>query len=326
MIDNVVNNKGGLHNRITRHINLKPFTLAEVDDYLSSKNIHYPQYEILQLYMAMGGIPYYLKEIQSGDSAIQSIDKICFSKQGILKDEFHKLYSSLFDNYEAHETIVRLLATKRKGMTRNEILKHTKLKSGGGLTRTLTELEESSFIARYPTFGKSKRSQLYRLIDEYSIFYLNFIEKNKKATKNLWLQLSQTAKYKAWSGFAFEGVVIKHIDEIKKALGILGIYSEQATFQLAGTKTKEGFQIDLIIDRNDNTINLCEMKFYNAELRLSKKQTEHIRKRREAFRIATKSKKLLLNTLVTTYGLEHNHNSIGIIDNHLSMDSLFLKK
>lgn len=175
MINNVVNNKGGLHNRITRHIPLKPFTLAETEAYLQSKNINYPRYEILQVYMAMGGIPYYLKEIESGKSAIQNVDKICFSKQGILRREFHNLFSSLFDKYENHEKVIRALATKRKGLTRNEIVKTTKLKSGGGLTRILTELEESSFISRNLAFGKSERSSLYRLVDEYSSFYISFI-------------------------------------------------------------------------------------------------------------------------------------------------------
>jgi len=323
MINNVVNNKGGLHNRITRHINLRPFTLAETEAYLLSKNINYPRYEILQIYMAMGGIPYYLKEIQKGESAIQNIDKICFSKQGQLKNEFHNLFSSLFDKYENHEKIIKVLATKRKGMTRNDLVKYTKLKSGGGLTRILTELEESSFIARYPAFGKSERFSLYRLVDEYSSFYISFIEKNKNASKNIWLQLSQTPKYKAWAGYTFEGIVIKHIDEVKKALGITGIYSQQSTFLKQASGTKEGFQIDMLIDRNDNTINICEMKFYNSELSLTKKQAEQLRKRRDAFRLNTKTKKLLINTLITTYGLEHNKNSLGIVDNHLSMDALF---
>ena len=325
MINNVVNAKGGLHNRITRHINLAPFTLAETEEYLKAQHIAFPRYEILQIYMAMGGIPYYLKEIKPGESARQNIDRICFSNQGILKDEFGKLYSSLFDKFDNHLKVIRALATKRKGLTRNEILKITKLKSGGGLTRTLTELEESSFIARYPAFGKSQRSTLYRLVDEYSSFYIHFIEKNKFAEKNIWLQLSQTAKYKAWAGFAFEGIAIKHIQQIKTALGISGIYSQQSTFSKAGTKNSEGYQIDLLIDRNDNAINLCEMKFYNSELKLTKKQAEHLRKRREAFKVGSKSKKLLINTVITTYGFEHNQHTIGIVDNHLDMDSLFLK-
>jgi len=323
MIEKIVNNKGGLHNRITRHIKLKPFTLTETEAYLKSKKINYPRYEILQLYMAMGGIPYYLKEIQAGDSAIQAIDKICFSAQGILRNEFHNLYSSLFDNYENHEKVIRALASKRRGLTRNELLKSTKLKSGGGLTRILTELQESSFIARYPSFGKTERSSLYRLVDEYSSFYLSFIEKNKSNSKNIWLQLSQTPRYKAWAGYAFEGVVIKHVDQLKTALGIEGIYSEQSTYLIKSTKNREGFQIDLLIDRNDNAINICEMKFYNSELSLTKKQTEQIRKRRDSFRQQTKTKKLLINTVVTTYGFITNGNSIGIIDNHLDMNSLF---
>lgn len=323
MIQNVVNNKGGLHNRITRHINLKPFTLSETETYFKARRIGLPRYEILQIYMAMGGIPYYLKEIESGQSAVQNIDRICFSNQGVLKTEFDNLYSSLFDNATNHIKLVRTLATKRKGMTRNEILSSLSLKSGGGLTRTLTELEESSFITKYPTYGKSQRQSLYRLTDEYSIFYIQFIEKNKNAGKNIWLQLSQKPKYKIWAGFAFEGVVIKHKQKIKEALGIQGIYSEESTFQKRGTKSKEGFQIDLLIDRSDNAIHICEMKFYNTDIKLTKKVTDQLRKRREQFRSESKTKKYLINTIITTFGFTQTTHAVGVVDNFITLDDLF---
>ena len=323
MIKNIVHNKGGLHNRITRYIKLQPFTLAETESYFKARSIRLPHYEILQIYMAIGGVPYYLKEINPGESAIQNIDRICFSNRATLKDEFDKLYSSLFTNYEAHLKIIKALAKKRKGLTRNQISKAISATSGGGLTRTLRELEESSFIASYPAFGKSQRDMLYRLTDEYSIFYLQFISKQKMAGKNVWLTLSQSSKYKAWAGFAFEGVVIKHAPRIKKALNIEGIYTEQSTYSANGTKHKEGFQIDLLIDRNDNAINICEIKFYNNDLNLSKKDIEKLRNRRELFRQDTKTKKLLQNTIITTYGFKHNQYSIGTIDQVILMDKLF---
>lgn len=323
MIKNIVHNKGGLHNRITRYIKLKPFTLQETEQYFKARKIFLPHYEILQIYMAIGGVPYYLREIKSGESAIQNIDRICFSNQATLKDEFDKLYSSLFNNYDFHLKIIEALAKKRKGLSRNDIKKATASSSGGGLTRTLRELEESSFINTYNAFGKSQRDTIYRLTDEYSIFYLQFISKQKTAGKNIWQMLSRSPKYKSWAGFAFEGIVIKHADQIKKALKIEGIYTEQSTYSYRGTKDKEGFQIDLIIDRDDNTINVCEMKFYNSELTLSKQDVDKLRRRRELFRQSSKTKKLLFNTIITTYGFEHNKHSIGVIDQVIPMSILF---
>lgn len=324
MINKVVNSKGGLHNRITKLISLKPFDLAETEEYLKYKKVRLPRYQILQIYMCMGGIPYYLRELRSGESATQSIERICFNKDGVLYNEFHNLYSSLFDDYGTHLKVVKALATKRKGMTRKELISKTKLSSGGGMTRVLDELEASSFINKQSAYGKSQRSTLYRLVDEFSSFYLSFMHRNRKSGMGSWQQLSQTQKYKSWTGYAFEGIVIKHIEQVKKALGIPGLYSEESSFLIAGSQEREGFQIDLLIDRNDNAINLCEIKFYNSELRLNKRDTEHIRRRRDAFRRVSRTKKLLINTLITTYGFLPGPHALGIIDNHIDMDSLFL--
>jgi AAA+ ATPase superfamily predicted ATPase len=321
MIKNVLNNKAGLHNRITKYINLAPFTLKETKALLLAKNILLPNYQIVQIYMALGGVPYYLNEIKKGESAIQNIDRILFSEKSSLKGEFKNLYKALFDNYENHESIVKALSTKRKGLTRQEIIDATHITNGGGLTRMLTELEESSFIKSFLPFNKEKKDTLYRLVDEYSIFYYQF--NPQKNTAGSFIKISTSAKYKAWAGFAFESVCIKHSYKIKKALGISGIFSTDSSFYLKGNDADTGFQIDMLIDRSDNSINICEMKFYATEYELSKKESEVLRKRRELFRLKTKTKKYLINTLITTYGLKANENSIGIIDNVVVLDKLF---
>ena len=321
MIKNVLNNKGGLHNRITKYINLAPFTLRETKQMLALKGIALPQYEIIQLYMALGGVPYYLNEIKKGESAIQSIDRILFSEKSTLKNEFKNLYRALFDNYENYETIVKLLSTKRKGLTRQQIIDGTSITNGGGLTRMLTELEESSFIKSFIPFGKEKKETLYRLVDEYSVFYFQF--NPQKNSVGSFIKASTSHKCKSWVGFAFESLCIKHSHQIKKALGISGIFSTESSFYFKGNKTDEGFQIDLLIDRSDNSINICEMKFYAKEFELTKKESELLRKRRELFREKTTTKKYLINTLLTTYGLKQSENSVGIIDKVVLMDQLF---
>jgi uncharacterized protein len=321
MIKNVLNNRAGLHNRITKHINLTPFTLKETKDLLTARGIKLPNYEIVQLYMALGGVPYYLNEVKAGESAIQNIDRILFSENSTLKNEFKNLYRALFDQYEKYEIIIKALATKRKGLTRQEIIEATKIANGGSLTRMLVELEESSFIKTFQPFEKTKKDTLYRLMDEYSAFYFQFNPQANNAGN--FIKLSTSTKYKSWAGFAFESFCIKHINKIKEALGIAGIYSQESTYYVRKNGQEAGFQIDMLIDRNDNAINICEMKFYGNEYELTAKESEILRKRREFFREKTQTKKYLINTLITTYGLKPNENSIGIIDKVILLKDLF---
>jgi AAA+ ATPase superfamily predicted ATPase len=323
MIQKVVNHKGGLHNRITRRIFLKPFNLSETEAFLESKNIFLDRYQILQIYMAMGGIPHYLDAVEEGLSATQNIDQICFSDSGLLNREFSRLYAALFDNSENHITIIRALSTKNQGMTRQELIKNTKFSDGGGLTKVLEELTESGFISKYYPFGKKKRKLIYRLTDEYSLFYLNFMENKTHEEDTVWQKLSQTQTYKTWSGYAFESICLKHIPQIKKALSIAGIYSESASFYQKGEKKMEGAQIDLVIDRNDQVINLFEIKFYNEEFTISKEYADKLRKKMSVFRLVTKTKKQLFYMLITTFGLKKNQHSIGLIVNDLTIDDLF---
>ncbi|MFM9950342.1 MAG: AAA family ATPase, partial [Saprospiraceae bacterium] len=189
MINKVVNDRGGLHNRITKRIFLQSFNLAETEAFLKSRNLHFPRPAIAELYMALGGIPHYLKEIESGESVVQNIDRICFSPSGLLKDEFSRLYPSLFAHAERHEAVVRALAGSRQGMPRSRIIETAKLPEGGNTSLVLEELEQSGFISSYFPFGKIKKEKLYRLTDEYSLFYLQFVEDKTHEGAGTWQHL-----------------------------------------------------------------------------------------------------------------------------------------
>ena len=320
MIDKVVYDKGGLHNRITKLIELEPFTLAETETYFKQRKIKLNRYQIIQLYMAMGGIPHYLKEVRNGLSTAQNIDNICFKKNGLLQNEFSKLYPALFNNAEKHIAIIRALATKWKGLTRKEIVKHSKLPDGGSITRLLNDLSTSGFITSYYPFGKKKKDTLYRLTDEYSLFYLHFIEKKRNAS---WQKISVTQQWKSWCGYAFESLCMKHIGKIKDALHISGVLTEESGFVYKGSKKESGLQIDLLIDRNDNVINICEMKFYAAEFSISKDYAKKLRNKMVQFQEITKTKKQIFLTLISTYGIRKNEHSIGLVDNDITINALF---
>ena len=325
MIKRVVNNKGGLYNRITKRIFLKPFTLAETEEYLNSRHFNYDRYQITQLYMALGGIPHHLKEVELGKSAIQNIDDICFSESGLLKDEFNRLYPSLFANAEKHIIVIRILAGTQQGLTRSKIVQLGKLPEGGNTSKLLEELEQSGFITSYFPFGKKKKDKLYRLTDEYSLFYLKFMENNANEGRETWQHLSQTQTYKTWSGYAFESICLKHIPQIKKALGIAGVYSQSSTFLKKDTDNEKGTQIDLLIDRNDQVINIFEIKFYNTEISITASYAKTLREKMRVFQETTKTRKYLMTTLLTTFGLKQNKHSLGLIEKVITLDDLFEK-
>jgi len=319
MVQKILNNKGGLHNRLTERIALKSFTLRETKQFLEAKKIKLTNYDILQLYMVIGGVPFYLDKLTRGESVPQAINRLCFSKDGFLRREFNNIFISLFEQSENHEAVVRALAAVRKGIRRNEIQSKTKIASGGTLTSTLRQLEESGFIEQYvPIF--STKDALYRLTDEYSLFYLRFIE-NSRPSKGAWLRLQTKPIYKIWSGFCFESICIKHIETIKEALGIQAIYSTQGNWIKKGKV--QGAQIDLLIDRDDNVINLCEMKFYNGPYALDKKSAENLRDKLSLFQRETKTTKNIFITLITTYGVKETKYSKELVHQYLDVGDLF---
>lgn len=323
MIQKIINDKGGLHNRVTRRIHLQSFTLAETEAYFQEKHIAFDRYQLLLLYMTMGGIPHYLDQVEGGKSAVQNIDDICFQPQGLLRTEFDNLYSALFSNSDRYESIVSVLSSTWKGMSRAEIITKTKISDGGGLTMMLQELEQSGFISSYIPFGKKKKDTLFRLTDCYSLFYLKFIRNIPLKETISWQSLSKTQTWITWSGYAFENICFHHIDNIKAALGIAGVHTNQYSFLAKTTDEIEGTQIDLLIDRQDNVISLCEVKFYNDELVLTKEDADNLRRKKSIFRHVTGTKKQIFIVLITTFGLIKNKHSLGLIDNILDMNTLF---
>lgn len=323
MIRKVLRDKGGLHNRVTQRIRLKPFTLAETEEYLHSRGISLDRYHLLLIYMAIGGIPHYLKEIAGNKSAAQHINQICFSENGLLRDEFFNLYPSLFDSADYHLAIIRALANRHYGMVRKEIVQAVPFTDSGRISKVLEELVESGFVSEYFPFGKKKKDKVFRLSDEYSLFYLRFIEQHQHDGEDVWNLLSQTQEFKTWSGYAFENICLKHIPQIKKALGISGIYSTATAFVKTGNADEPGAQIDLVIDRNDRMINLVEIKFYNSALTLTKADADELREKMRIFQHATGTRKLVNWVMLSTFGVHPNAHSLGMVAQSLDMDILF---
>ena len=318
--DVLIQSKGGLYGRTTHEIHISPFTLGECEEYMKNEGIIMDRYDQLQCYMVMGGIPYYLSYLDKGESLAQNIDRLFFKKGGKLRGEFEPLYASIFSTPEKYIKIIKLLASKREGYTREEISKETGISSGSGLTTMLRALEASDFIIRYVYYKHSMREVYYKLTDLYTLFYLYFIDK-KNTNQDFWKNNLISPALNAWRGFSFEEVCFVHSEKIKEALGISAVQTEISPWR---SKESEGekAQIDMLIDRADRVINVCEMKFSANDYTIDKKYDAELRRKLDVFAKETKCRKALHTTLVTTYGLVHNEYS-GRIQNVVTMDDLF---
>jgi uncharacterized protein len=321
IISKVVNNKGGLHNRITNQLLLMPFTLGETKAFLELNNVNLTLKDIAQIYMCVGGVPFYLKDIKAGDSVPQTLDQLFYHKQAILKSEFQNLYAALFKNNTVHEKIVEALASKNKGLTRNEIIEATGIKGGGGLTIALEELTQCGFVIPIYPINKAKEDCLYRLIDEYSLFYFKFFKNGK--TKSSWAQIAESQGYKIWSGYAFENLCFKHTRQIKKALGISGIVTNEYSYAAKSKTNRQGIQIDMIIDRADNCLNIIEVKFHTTEYEVSEVYARQLLHKATIFKEQTHLKKNVFITMLSVFGAKKNKHYLMAVTNQLLLDDLF---
>lgn len=321
ILGNLSRNKGGLYGRLTDEIKLSPFTLKECEDFFKHNEIEMSRYDIVQSHMIFGGIPYYLSYFQKGLSFEQNVDKILFGAKPRLNDEFNRLFNAIFTNADDCKKIIRLLATKHSGFTREEISKDTGLPFGGGLTNTLAALAESDFVQKYSQYGNSKKTVHYKLIDNFSLFWLKYVERSK-ADANFMTDNTTSNIMKAWRGIAFEEVCWQHIAEIKHALGISGIKSSISSWAVKGDNDNSGTQIDLLIERADNVVNLCEIKFYADKYTISKDEEQKLRNRIASLQETLSPKQTVHLTLITTYGIAHNMHS-GIVQKSITIDSLF---
>lgn len=322
MINVLINNDGGLHNRITQKMKIEAFNLQEAEEMLMAQNSVLDRYQVVQLYMALGGIPYYLEAVQPNLSAAQNIQQLFFDSSGLLKNEFFNLYRSLFRKYEVYEKVVEALATKTEGLQRADIIKLSGVASGGTLSKVLADLEESGFIASYVSLDQKKQKTLYRLSDFYTAFYFRFLKNGQYQGENAWLNLIDNPVQRSWQGFAFEQICIDHISQIKKALGISGVQSNHASWK--GRTEEKAAQVDLLIDRRDQVINLCECKFSLDTFAIDKEYAEKLRSKISTFKTVTKTRKAVFLTMITTYGLEKNKYATQLVQNEVTMDDLFV--
>lgn len=315
MVKSIVLNKKGLSKRITKTIKLNPFSLYETKEFFRYKQIPMEEMELLKVYMALGGIAEYLENIKKGESSVIAIDRMCFQQGAYLENEFDEVFKSLFEeNTYHHKIMIALSESKKRGISRDNILQALKISSGGRFSDSLDDLIYSGFILKYDAYEGNKKRTLYRIYDEFCLFYLQFMTQFKGAS---WTQIYQKQEYITWCGYAFETICLKHSSEIKKALKCDQIRSNNYSWH------NPNAQIDLVIDRDDNLVNLCELKFYNDEFSMDENYLRKLRQKESEYQLTTKTKKGTRMVMITTWGVKANKYSQAILSNNITMECLF---
>lgn len=330
IINNLIKNRGGLHNRVTHKILVKPFSLRECQMYFSAKGFRYSQKQIAECYMVLGGVPFYLSKMGKGESVAQNVDRLLFSEDGELRNEFQSLYQSLYKNASDHIKIVTVLAKKGKGMTRKEIVEQSKIADNGKLSTMIEELESCGFIRSYMPFisdstrkgieERYSRNTMFQLIDPFTLFYFHVMRKATANDPNYWTNNQNSPKYNNWAGLSFEKLCLNHIEQIKTVLGISGITS--SVYSWFGKGENNNAQIDMIIDRADKTVNLCEIKFYNKPYVMTSKDEEDLNRKVSSFVEDSKTDKSIIMTMITSKGIERNEYS-DCIQKEITLGQLF---
>lgn len=320
MVDKIFHNKGGLFNRVTKHIYLRPFTLAEVEMYLDAKHFNWDRYQIAQCYMTLGGVPFYLSMLDQSLSLSKNIDKLFFSGLNApLRLEYDELYQSLFNSPDNYIKVITALCQHREGLTRNQIINLCKI-GGAGLTKVLLNLERSDFIFSYNKYGTESNNAIYRIKDFYSLFYHQFVNKSDTKDPDKWSHMINTPKTNSWMGFSFELVCLLHLEKIKQALGIQVMLNTASVWR--SKDENHPAQIDLVIERADRIINLCEIKFSRDPFTIDKHYEQWLRERKALFVAQTKTKYSAILTMITTFGLIENKHS-NVISSQVTLEQLF---
>ena len=322
MIKKILKNKGGLHNRVYEKIKLKPFNLYETEKFLKAKGIVWDKFTIAQLYLCIGGIPFYLDGIRKGESFVQFINRAFFQPDGFLRIEYEELFSSLFDQSTNHRDVVAILAKQNKSIPREKITDNIKLNSGGTLTNILEELENAGFISKTNLNTNTKTKSHYRLEDFYTLFYLHFIGKKGKTNIDNWDKIATSPSWASWSGLAFERLCFYHTNQIKKALNISAIESEVSSWRVIDEE--RGAQIDMLIDRADRVVNVVEMKFSKDQFKITKDFAMNLRNKLARY-AEQNPRKVLFLTMLTSFGVFENQYSTELVQNKIELKQLFSK-
>lgn len=295
-----------------RQFPLKPFTLRECEEFAAYKKLGFTRLQIVECYMAIGGVAYYWNLLQDGMSVAQNFDSLFFGEREEMRREFGRVFASLFKSPTMHMAIVRALGKRKSGMTRGDIIDATGTASCRNVTECLLELVQCGFLRLYHSIDKAKSGGIYQLVDPYCLFYFEFIEDWRGDDSRHWSRNYNSPRVNSWRGRAFERVCFCHVPQIKARLGISGI--EANAYSWRGKTVDDGLaQIDMLIDRADGVIDICEIKYSEVPYELSKEEDAKIVRRLDSFRRVSRTRKSIRSILISASGLKQGKYSGNIM-------------
>ncbi len=324
IINKILKNRGGLHNRVSTRIYLQPFTLHECEQYSEYKNLGLSRMQIAEGYMVMGGVPFYWSKLHRSKSLVQNIDSLFFTEDGEFRYEYDELFASLFSKPERYLKIIEVLCTRKAGMSREELVRLSGLKDNGQSSQMLENLTYCGFIRKFSHMGKKSKDASYQLIDNYTLFYHRFIKDYNNTDDNYWQKKIGLPEYANWTGLAFERLCLQHLRQIKERLGISGILANVHSWNTPPTEDTSGAQIDLLIDRADGIIDVCEMKYSKLPYSITSDYQENLLEKMHALATISKTRKGIHLVMITSNGIKKNKYS-DIINNEVVLDDLFTR-
>jgi uncharacterized protein len=330
IIENLIHNKGGLYNRITHQIELMPLTLCESKKFLTKKGVKLNNSQVLKLYMVMGGVPLYLDQVSKTLSVDQNIDEICFTRRGLLFNEFNKLFASLFEQKDVHEELIRIIASNRYGISQIDLMKKSSKSVGGRLKKRLQELEDAGFVESFIPYQHKEKGIYFRVLDEYTLFYLKWLDpvwnkiKRRDSEKGYWLSKQHSQSWCSWSGYVFEAICFKHLRLIRKKLNITpGAEAGSWRYVPRKLESRQGAQIDLLFDREDDAITLCEIKHTLTPFTIDKAYAKALQEKVTVFKDQTNTSKQVFVSMIASSGIKRNLYADDLISTTVTLDDLF---
>jgi AAA+ ATPase superfamily predicted ATPase len=256
-----------LYGRTDYELNLHELNLSEISEFFPGKGSD----EVIDTAMLVGGIPKYLELISEYPSLYDALEPLAFSQDGFFKTEYDRLFASHFGKKPIFMKIIQTLATNPYGLTTGKLAKEMQVASGGTLCHQLDDLESAGFLHSIIPFDKPEGSKLrkYILMDAYVRFYHSIIRGSMKETtppNTQFHAIMSSPRYAAWAGMAFEFLCMRHHKEISRILGFHGIPYTAGPFFQRKTLDTPGVQIDLLFERSDKILVLCEMKYLLASV------------------------------------------------------------
>ena len=327
IIRHIIDDYGSLSNRITTQIHLDVFTLSESKIFLEQQGHKGLSHKtVVDYYMVLGGVAHYLTLLNKDLSFVQNINRLFFAKNGILRTEYNRLFRSLFKNHQVHEKIVDSLSIGWSGQSLAELGKRKGLTKGAALSNALKELEASNLLVKRYRYGQKKRDVLYSIRDPFIYFYNKWIKSVSQldfiSNPNYFLAVYKSQSYKSWCGFAFENIAHQHILAIKKALGIAGVITKNHYWRANNTVSK-GAQIDILLERADDVINIIECKYHNTPFTINKRYAAELENKETIFIENTGFNGSVQIVMLSSAGLKENAYSQSILSRSLDLGIFF---